>query len=416
LGAADARPQPFGPIDLQFLNTLMSSIGYAVDNARLLEEAQQSARQLQTVVDDLKTTQEQLVHGETLRAVGQLSSGMAHHLNNLFAVILGRTELVLAGVDNPATRRSLEIIQRAARDGADVTRRVQRFSRRQPLTEPVCVDLNNLALEVVEILRTRWQDEARLEVSVQRGEIAPAIGELAPLREVLVNVLVNAMEAMPPGGRAAIRTWLDGDRVHCAVIDSGTGMTEEVRRRALEPFFTTKGAKSTGLGLSVAYGAVQRYGGSLKIESVPGQGTTVTISLPTASSVSRDGESASAVPLRILIVDDESDARAELADILEGEGHVVVQASDGEKAIAELRTGEAFDAVLTDLEMPGMTGWDVGRTIQQYWPRLPVGLITGWSEQAMTGEERSRVDFVVAKPFDRIQLRQTLAAVPRRSS
>jgi GAF domain-containing protein len=156
--AGDARPQPFTTIDLQFLNALMTYVGYAVDNARLLEEAQQSARRLQSVVDDLKTTQEQLVRGETLRAMGQLSSGMAHHLNNLFAVILGRTELLMGSAAGAAGRRSLEIIRRAAQDGADVARRVQRFSRLQPLSEPVAVDLNQLALDVVELTRPRWQD------------------------------------------------------------------------------------------------------------------------------------------------------------------------------------------------------------------------------------------------------------------
>ena len=157
---SDATPQPFSAIDLQFLNTLMTYIGYAVDNARLLEEAQESARRLQTVVDDLKATQEQLVRGETLRAMGQLASGMAHHLNNLFAVILGRTELLLGATEAPAARRSLEIVRRAAEDGADVTRRVQRFSRLHPLSEPVAVDVNQLALSVVELTRSR-QDEAQ---------------------------------------------------------------------------------------------------------------------------------------------------------------------------------------------------------------------------------------------------------------
>ena len=417
-GTGDARPQPFSAIDLQFLNALMTYIGYAVDNARLLEEAQQSARQLQTVVDDLKTTQEQLVRGETLRAVGQLSSGMTHHLNNLFAVILGRAELLLPGIDNAGARRSLEIIQRAARDGADVARRVQRFSRLHPVSEPVGVDLNELALEVVEILRPRWQDEARLEVSVEAGQISSVMGEPVPLREVLMNLLVNGMEAMPPGGRATIRTWAEGDRIHCAVTDTGIGMTDDVRRRALEPFFTTKGPKSTGLGLSVAYGAVQSYGGALRIDSAPGQGTTVTINLPIVAPSADEASPTAprrAAPLRILVVDDDAEVRATLTEILEGEGHVVVQAADGEKAVACLRTGESFDVVLTDLEMPGMTGWDVGYTIQQFWPRLPVGLVTGWGERAMTGEERSRVDFVIAKPFDRGQLRETLAAVPRRA-
>jgi signal transduction histidine kinase len=286
----DARAQSFSAIDLQFLNALMTYIGYAVDNARLLEEAQGSARRLQTVVDDLKTTQEELVRGETLRAMGQLASGMVHHLNNLFAVILGRTELLLGSADGSPARRSLEIIHRAAEDGADVARRVQRFSRLHPLSAPVAVDLNQLGLDAVEQTRLRWQDAPEssprpLEVKMEPGPIPLAVGELVPVREALVNVLVNALDAMPDGGQAMLRTWVEGGRVRCAVTDTGVGMSDEVRRRALQPFFTTKGPKSTGLGLSVAYGAVQRYAGTLDIESEPGRGTTVTISLPVALPV-----------------------------------------------------------------------------------------------------------------------------------
>ncbi len=423
--AGGARPQPFSPIDLQFLNALMTYIGYAADNARLLEEAQQSAEQLQSVVEDLKTTQEQLVRGETLRAMGQLSSGMAHHLNNLFAVILGRTGLLLRGVEGAATRRSLEIIQRAAQDGADVARRVQRLSRLQPAAEPVAVDLNRLAVEVVERTRPRWQDEAQLsgrhiEVAVEPGQIPPAVGELAPLREVLTNLLLNGVDAMPEGGQVTIRTWAESGRVHCAVTDTGVGMTDEVSRRALEPFFTTKGPERTGLGLSLAYAAVKRYGGTLRIDSAPDRGTTVTISLPVASlspgaEMVPDAAPARAICLSILVIDDDARVRETLADLLDAQGHAVVQASDGEKGIARLRAGESFDLVLTDLGMPGMTGWDVARAIQHSWPRLPVGLITGWGEEGTTGEERSHVDFVITKPFDPERLRETLAGVRPRA-
>jgi signal transduction histidine kinase len=425
-GAAGApRPQPFGSIDLQFLNALMTYIGYAVDNARLLEEAQQSAQQLQGVVDDLKATQAQLVHGETLRAMGQLSSGMAHHLNNLFAVILGRTELMLGKVDEAGVRRSLEILQRTAQDGAEVVRRVQRFSRVQPVSEPVAVDLNQLVQEVVELTRPRWRDESQLrgsqiDVAVEAGQIPAAAGEPAPLREVLMNLLLNATDAMPQGGRITFKTWTAGDRVHCAVSDTGTGMSEDVRKRALEPFFTTKGPKSTGLGLSVAYGTVQRHGGTLALDSAEGQGTTVTMSLPVASRIAapqpaRPAAATPGVPLRVLVIDDELQVRTTLGDILENQGHTVVQASGGREGLGLLEQGQPIDVVLTDLGMPDMTGWDVARTVQERWPDMPVGLVTGWGEQDLTPEERGRVNFVFTKPFDRQQLRESLAAISPRS-
>jgi signal transduction histidine kinase len=281
----DLRSQPFTGTDLQFLNALMTYIGYAVANARLLEEAQRSAGQLRQALDDLKTTQDELVRGETLRAIGQLSSGMVHHLNNLFAVMLGRIELVMPRVSDPAAQQSLEVVRRVAHEGAEVARRVERFTRLQAPAERLPVDLAELAREVAELGRVRLQNVADLrhfEIALEGGATPPVAGEPLALREVLVNLVVNAVEAMPDGGRVSVRTWADQDGVHCAVSDTGVGMSEHTRRRVLEPFFTTKGPRSTGLGLSVAYGTIERHGGSLSIDTAPDQGTTVTVTLPLA--------------------------------------------------------------------------------------------------------------------------------------
>jgi signal transduction histidine kinase len=417
------RPPPFSSTDLHFLNALMTYIGYAVDNSRLLEEAQTSASRLQTVVDDLQSTQTQLVRGETLRAMGQLSSGMAHHLNNLFAVILGRVELLLGKVEETSVRRSLEIIQRTAQDGAEVVRRVQRFSRVQPVSDAVAVDLNQLVQEVVELTRPRWQDEAqlrgsRIEVAVHPGVIGAAVGEPAPLREVLMNLLLNAADSISQTGRITLKTWTQDDRVYCSVSDTGAGMPDEIRRRALEPFFTTKGPKATGLGLSVAYGTVQRYGGTLTVESVEGQGTTVDVSLPSASATAQVARKSTgtgtktAVPLRILVIDDELQVRSTLAEMLEEQGHSVTQAPGGREGLSYLESNpELVDVVISDLGMPDMTGWDVARTIQSRWPRMPMGLITGWGETEITREERGRVNFVITKPFDKALLSQTMSDI-----
>ncbi len=427
--AADAlRMPPFGSTDLQFLNALMTYIGYAVDNSRLLEEAQSSATQLQGVVDDLKSTQAQLVRGETLRAMGQLSSGMAHHLNNLFAVILGRVELLMGKVQEQSVRRSLEIIQRTAQDGAEVVRRVQRFSRVQPVSDAVAVDLNQLVHEVVELTRPRWQDEAqlrgsRIEVALETGTVGAAAGEPAPLREVLMNLLLNAADSITQAGKITLRTWMKDDRVYCSVTDTGSGMPEEVRRRALEPFFTTKGPKATGLGLSVAYGTVQRYGGTLTVESNEGQGTSVEVSLPTASAAASVAKTPTGarnepvVPLRILVIDDELQVRATLAEMLEEQGHSVTQAPGGREGLSYVESNtELVDVVISDLGMPDMNGWDVAKSIQGRWPKLPVGLITGWGETEITREERNRVNFVITKPFDKAVLSKTMADIRPRSA
>jgi signal transduction histidine kinase/CheY-like chemotaxis protein len=422
-GTTLPTPRPFSPTDQQFLTALLTYIGYAVDNARLLQEAQESARQLQSVVDDLRATQAQLVRGETLSAIGKLASGMAHHLNNLFAVILGRLETLLPKLPDPEARRYIEIIQRAAQDGAEVVRRVQRFSRVQPVSRATPVDLNQLAQEVLELTRPRWHNEAllrqiRIDTALDLGAIKPVAGELAPLREVLMNLVFNAIDAMPDGGRLTLRTWAVGQEVHCVVSDTGAGMTEEVRRRAFEPFFTTKGPKSTGLGLSVTYGIVQRHNGKIEIDTTPGRGTIVHITLPAAPPMARpQGTPVAAQPtaahLRILVVDDEPEVRSAVADMLGTAGYTAFQAAGGHEALAWLDAGQSVDLVLTDLGMPGMTGTDLARALRARWPHLRLGLMTGWDEtEAPVGEASSVVDFVIAKPFKLSALLSAYATGP----
>src|SRR5215472_14050381 len=420
---ASPSARPFSSSELQFLATLLTYLGYAVDNARLVEEAHQSSRQHQTVVDSLRATQAQLVRGETLAAIGKLASGMAHHLNNLFAVMLGRLETVLPTVSDPDARRYVEIVQRAAQDGAEVVRRVQRFSRVQPVSRAAPVDLNQLAEDVLDLTRPRWHDEAqlrqiRIDTELALGVIKPVAGELAPLREVLTNLVLNAIDAMPGGGKLTLRTWSGGQEVHCAVSDTGSGMSEEVRQRAFEPFYTTKGPKSTGLGLSVTYGIVQRHNGRIDIDTGPGRGTTVHIILPAALPATRPPPGAASAatdtsPLRILVVDDEPEVRSTLADMLGTAGHTAFQASGGREALAWLDGGHPVDLVLTDLGMPGMTGTDLARTVRGRWPHLRLGLMTGWDQaESPVGEASGVVDFVIAKPF---KLSALLSAYTARS-
>jgi CheY-like chemotaxis protein len=239
-----------------------------------------------------------------------------------------------------------------------------------------------------------------------------------------MNLLLNAADAIPQGGgRITLKTWSKDDRVYCSVTDTGAGMPEEVRRRALEPFFTTKGPKATGLGLSVAYGTVQRYGGTLTLESTEGQGTTLEISLPTASKAAAVAKTSAkmdkipVLPLRILVIDDELQVRSTLAEMLEEQGHSVTQAPGGREGLSFVESNrELVDVVISDLGMPDMTGWDVAAAIHERWPGLPVGLITGWGETEITREERSRVNFVINKPFDKAVLGSTMSDIRPRST
>ncbi|MDP7386332.1 MAG: ATP-binding protein, partial [Nitrospinota bacterium] len=211
--------------------------------------------------------------------MGQLASGVAHNFNNSLAVILGRAELSGLLTEDPKLRRNLEIIEKAAHDGANTVKRLQDFARKREDRPTGTVGLNDIVSDVIEMTRPRWKDEAellgvRLEVGFDaRAEKDTVRGEGSELREILINLVHNALDAMPDGGRIAFATENAADEVIVSVTDSGIGMGPETRERALEPFFTTKGERGTGLGLSMVYGIVGRYGGQMEIESAPGKGT-----------------------------------------------------------------------------------------------------------------------------------------------
>jgi signal transduction histidine kinase len=423
--ASPVDPRTFSPMDLQFLSTLMAHVAYALENARLLEDARLNTERLQTVVEDLRTAQTRLVEGETVRALGQMASGMAHHLNNLLAVVSGRLQLLLLRAHDPALRKPLETAERAVGDAAEVVRRVLGFSAAQPVPETIRVDLNEIAADVIELTRPRWQDTAQLrqamvDIRFEPGDDVVVVGEPAPLREVLMNLVLNALDAMPDGGSLAIRTWTEEGWVYCSVGDSGVGMSADTRQRALEPFFTTKGPKGVGLGLSVTLGVVQRHRGEMDIQSREGAGTTVTLRIPrpgvTPPPDTVPLTPSPAAPLKILVVDDEPTVLEALADTLIEDGHTVLRAGSGRDALALLDGGERVDVVITDLGMPGMTGWALARALRTRWPDLPVGLISGWTSSAdFSAEEASHVAFVVAKPYTLGALRTALAPLrPRR--
>jgi len=401
----------------------MTHIAYAVDNARLLQEARLSTNRLRSAMEDLRTTQTRVVEGETLRAMGQMASGMAHHVNNLLAIISGRTQLLLARKPSPETQRPLEIIQRATFDAAEVVRRVLGFASMHPAAAKAPVDVNEIVREVVELTRPRWRDEAQrrsltIDVSTELGQIARVAGEAPALREVVMNLLFNAIDALPDGGHIVVRTWSADAWVFCAVADDGVGMDDEIRRRALEAFFTTKGPQATGLGLSVAHSIVQRHGGELSLRPNEGKGTVITLRLPQVAPeavVAESAPSSAGRALRILVIDDEQPVRDALADSLAEDGHTVIAAASGPEGLARLADGVKVDVVMTDLGMPEMTGWDVARAVRTRHPGLPIGLITGWAVALeLSDEERHAVDFVIAKPYTTDALRSALSALPTR--
>jgi len=423
--ASPLDPRAFSPMDLQFLSTLIAHVAYALDNARLLEDSRLTTERLQKVVEDLRTAQTRLVEGETVRALGQMASGMAHHLNNLLAVVSGRLQLLLMRAHDPVLRKPLETAERAVGDAAEVVRRVLGFSAAQPVPETTRVDLNDIAADVIELTRPRWQDAAQLrkvmvDIRFEAGEDVVVAGEPAPLREVLMNLVLNALDAMPDGGCLTVRTWVEDGWVYGSVGDTGTGMSADTRQRALEPFFTTKGPKGVGLGLSVSLGVVQRHRGEMDIASTEGRGTVVTLRIPrpgvTPPPDTVPLAPSPVAPLRILVVDDEPSVLDALADSLAEDGHTVLKAGGPREALTLLDDGERVDVVITDLGMPGMTGWELARALRTRQPDLPVGLISGWTSSAdFSAEEASHVAFVIAKPYTLGALRTALAPFRPRS-
>ncbi len=361
-----------------------------------------------------KEAHSRLLHVERLRILGQMASGVAHDLNNTLAHVLGNLQLLLDSVDHPAHRALLERVQQAALDGAETVRRLHTFVRtREEEAEPV--DLSTVVVEVAELTRPSWeaatqQSGVPVDLVVDVAPVPPVLGNAAELREVLVNLVQNALDALPHGGSVHLRTERQGGEVVVTVADTGIGMPPRVRHRIFDPFFTTKGAKGSGLGLSVAYTIVARHKGQIAVESEEGQGTTFTIRLPALAEAPAEPvpppvvEAAPAPPPerrhgRVVVVDDERDLAVMLARMLQGEGHEVQICTRGAEALALIER-EPFDVLLTDVSMPDMDGWEVARRVKEIRPSLPVAVVTGWGSQYEGVDLADRgVDFLLSKPF-----------------
>ena len=356
-------------------------------------------------------TQEQIIHVERLRAMGELASGVAHEFNNALAAILGRTQLLIDQVTDETPLRSLRLIEQAARDSAQVVRRILDFARFDSDAEFSGVDLDQLGADVVELTRHKWSDEAQskgqtIQVKRHTADIPPALGNYAELREVLTNLVINACETISGDGSIKIATHRSSEFVHISVSDTGMGMSPEVKSRAFEPFFSTKGSRGTGLGLSVALSIISRHNGKIAVESAEGVGTSVRISLPIALSVTQLDEPVTLgaqEPSRaahILVIEDDPLLRETIANILYLGGHRVTLAGDGEEGISLFKKGD-YSMVFTDLGMPGMTGWQVVEAIKGHRPNAHVVMVTGWGVAIDQSEiERYGVDGLLPKPFE----------------
>jgi PAS domain S-box-containing protein len=353
------------------------------------------------IVRDITTEREieiQLNQSEKLTALGQLAGGIAHDFNNLLQAILGYAQLMKQNPSNTELiERSLTVVEAAAMDGSETVRRIQQFARLRPDEQFVGVDINQIVQDAVAITRPRWEeniarDSRALELKLELQAAALMQGRPAALSEVLTNLILNAMDAMPEGGRLTIATsHTPGRDVRVTVADTGIGMSETIRQRIFEPFYSTKGELGSGLGLSMAYSIVRRHGGEIHVDSEPGVGTTFALTFPIALESSTPEPPSLAAEgrrqFRVLVVDDNPQVLSTLAEMMRRVGHTVTPAITARGALQDYVVGK-FDVVLTNIGMAEMNGWEFAERLRGRDPRVPLLFITGWG---LRDEDRARL-------------------------
>jgi signal transduction histidine kinase len=380
---------------------------------RVSTEAERLERMVQERTAELLALQEARSRERRLAAVGQLAAGVMHDVNNALNPIMAAAYLLETNAENPTAVRDYAVrIAKAAETGAATAARVGRFIRQEPLQaeREETVDVSVVCDEVVAMTRPLWAERARggtihLERQLVEPGIAMIRGITGELREALLNLVQNALDAMHGGGTLGMRTIVGDADVRLEIRDSGIGMTAEVRERAFEPFFTTKGRMGTGLGLAEVYGIVKRHRGQAEIESTPGAGTTIRLIFPKATPqiVPEITEVRSRrVARRVLLVEDHPDSREFMQALLESDGHKVDTATGVTEAMELLKSAsEPYQVLVTDIGLSDGSGWDLTTFARERWPSMRIGIVTGWEPRVGAGADG---DFILRKPVRTIEL------------
>jgi len=381
-----------------------------------------SVKQLVQVLMDVteqRELQNQLVQSERIGALGRMASGVAHDFNNILAAILGRAELMLMDTsDREKTERGLRTIQQAALDGAETVRRIQEYTGVAKQKEFTGINVNGIVQDALRMTEPRWKDQTqrdgvKMDVSLDLESQLNTTGSASDLREVLTNMIFNALDAMPEGGELRLKTYDDGGHVCISISDTGVGVTSEDIGSLFEPFFTTKGVGHTGLGLSVAYGIISRHSGKIDVYSEQGKGTEFIIKLPARTGIAQQEKADVAYQkpekTSALVIDDEESIRKLLADVLAQLGHHVTTAAGGMEGIEEFQTGD-YDIVFTDLGMPEVSGWEVAEQIKALDQSVTIVMVTGWgSELDEDSLKDKKIDFLISKPFQISQIAEVVS-------
>ena len=422
--AVRREPQAFSSGDCEFLKQLSEHVALASHQAQLYGALQRS-------YEDLRHSQQTVMQNERLRALGEMASGIAHDINNAISPVSLYSELLLTSEPHltEAGRTRLTTMRRAIDDVAGTIERMREFYRpREAAREFAPLDVRTVIEQVLQLTEPRWRalpQERGIVVELRQdfgAHVPEVMGDGVELRDALTNLVFNAMDAMPEGGVLTLRTRAVNDEGRAAVQvevgDSGLGMDEETRRRCIEPFFTTKGQRGTGLGLASVYGMLQRHDARLEIDSAPGKRTTMRMIFPAAVDAdTTTGKHLAAHfsmrRLRILVIDDDPILIRSMRDVLEAEGHLVETALGGQAGIEAfadaLGSEREFAVVFSDLGMPRVDGRKVAAAIKGLSPLTPIILLTGWGQRLLDEKDiPANIDRVLSKPPRLAQLRAAL--------
>ncbi|MCP4254224.1 MAG: PAS domain S-box protein [Candidatus Scalindua sp.] len=386
----------------------MSLTAQKIENDRYLFTA---------IIRDLterKKMEEVLLQSEKLKSIGTITAGVSHEFNNILAIISGSVQIMeMQYSDNKQLGERLQTVGQAAKDGEKIINRMLKFAKTEKITEELePVDIRELIEQSIEFSMPRWRNMAqpngidyRIDTDAVK-EVAAVLCNSTEIREVFINIINNALDAMPDGGRISFSTWNTPDKVYVAVSDTGCGMPEDIMKYIFDPFFTTKLAVGTGLGMSVAYGILSRHSGKINVESEVGKGSTFTLELPATGDLvipitsTSNEQDAKCKDLSILVVDDEVNICELLNVYLSNDGHNVKTVDNGADAI-NITMRERFDLVLCDMAMPQVSGYDVVKALNMLDKIPKIGIITGWDGKPVPIEDKDiNIDFILKKPFD----------------
>lgn len=363
---------------------------------------------------DRKRMEERLLQSEKLRAIGIMSAGIAHDFNNILAIIDGNIQLSLQNYDRrEKLMEQLKVVRKVAKDGAEIVRRMAEFTREKDGHARLeTVNIINLIKQAIKFTTPRWKDMAQSNGITYNfntdclKSVSIIQGNPSGLREIFVNLINNSLDAMYDGGTLSFKSWEGDETIFVRISDTGTGISDDVKARIYDPFFTTKGTKGSGLGMSVVNSIVKRHNGKIEVQNNVGKGCTFILSFPASQqamspvTVLKPVQHKKGMGRRVLVVDDQVEICRFMENMLTKNGYSVKTVDSGAGAI-ELLKSTSFDLVLSDLCMPEVSGIEVLDYIEKHGNGTKTGLITGWSEQHKTITNKEiKADFIINKPID----------------